>query len=136
MREINAIFDEASSAWGNEALDLGMRLLPLDEPLLQRMEAVGFRRATLAKSQFPKLPQDVPTLDFSGWPIYTRAETPGDLVTRFCRGLEARADKVPWEEEGPLPLERMVRDTPAGPLDVALHPAAERYWRERGVLAS
>jgi TRAP-type uncharacterized transport system substrate-binding protein len=29
----------------------------------------------------------------------------------------------------------MCRDTPEGPLDVPLHPGAERYWREAGYLS-
>ena len=34
----------------------------------------------------------------------------------------------------PLPVEKMCRDSPETPLDVPLHPAAERFWRERGYL--
>jgi TRAP-type uncharacterized transport system substrate-binding protein len=29
----------------------------------------------------------------------------------------------------------MCRDTPAGPLNIPLHPAAERFWRKLGYLA-
>jgi hypothetical protein len=28
----------------------------------------------------------------------------------------------------------MCKDTPAGPLRIPLHPAAERYWRDAGYL--
>ncbi len=48
--------------------------------------------------------------------------------------LEARKDRIPWQGEGPLPLERMCRDTPETPLDIPLHPAAERFWHDRGYL--
>jgi TRAP-type uncharacterized transport system substrate-binding protein len=132
--EINAIFDEASESWGNKALDLGMRFLPLEASMLRQLETVGFRAATLDTARFPTLSQDIPTLDFSGWPIYTHADTDEDLVVRFCRGLQARLDRVPWEEAGALPLERMVRDTPAGPCDVPFHAAADRYWRDQGLI--
>ena len=36
--------------------------------------------------------------------------------------------------DAPLPLAQMVRDTPEGHLEVPLHPAAERFWRECGYL--
>ena len=36
--------------------------------------------------------------------------------------------------DGPLPLADMCRDSPQTPLDVPFHPAAERFWRERGYL--
>jgi len=32
-------------------------------------------------------------------------------------------------------LAQMVRDTAEGHLEVPLHPAAERFWRERGYLS-
>lgn len=47
-----------------------------------------------------------------------------------CQALEARKALIPWEGQGPMPLDECCRGTPAGPLDVSLHPAAEAYWRE------
>ena len=132
--EIDAIFDEGASAWGNMALELGMNFLPLDDVLLQRLESVGLRRGVMERRYFPKLTDDVQTLDFSGWPIYTHQNTADALVTDFCRALEESQERIPWAQEAPLPLAQMVRDTPEGHLEVPLHPAAERFWRKRGYL--
>ena len=132
--EVDAIFDEAINVWGNPALECGMRFLSLEDSLLKRLEAMGLRRAVVSKARYPKLPEDVATLDFSGWAVYTHANVPDAIITPVCAALEARRDRIPWEEEGPLPLERMCRDTPEGPLDIPLHPAAERFWREHGYL--
>ncbi len=133
--EIDAIFDEGASAWGNMALDLGMTFLALPEALLQSLEAVGLRRGMIEKNSFPKLSADVPTLDFSGWPIYTLASTPDSLVRDFCRALEESKALIPWAKAEPLPLAQMVRDSAEGHLEVPLHAAAEAYWREQGYLA-
>jgi len=133
--EIHAIFDEGASTWGNMALELGMTFLALDEDLLKRLEIIGLRRGLIERTNFPKLSSDVPTLDFSGWPIYTHKNTAGPLVMDFCRALEASKDRIPWAENAPLPLAQMVRDTPEGHLEVPLHPAAERFWQERGYLS-
>jgi len=132
--EVDAIFDEALAFWGNQALDLGMRLLPLEDKHLQCLDELGFRRATISKENYPKLPTDVVTVDFSGFPIFTHARVADEIVSSFCIALERRKDRIPWEGKGPLPLERMCRDTPEGPLDIPLHPAAESFWRERGYL--
>ena len=132
--EIDAIFDEGVNAWGNMALELGMVFLPLDEMILRRLEEVGLRRGLIEQRKFPRLTADIPTLDFSGWPIYTRENTSNNLVIDFCRALEASKDRVPWAKDAPLPLAQMVRDTPEGHLEVPLHPAAERFWCERGYL--
>lgn len=132
--EIDAIFDEGASAWGNMALELGMDFLSLDEDLLRELEASGLRRGTLSEANFPKLQAGVPTLDFSGWPIYTNANTPDGMVTDFCQALEASKEQIPWSQDKPLPLGTMVRDTPEGHLEVPLHPAAEHFWRQCGYL--
>jgi TRAP-type uncharacterized transport system substrate-binding protein len=112
-----------------------MRFLPLDEPQLRQLEEIGFRRASIPRERFPSLSRDIPTLDFSGWPVFTRADVGDDFVYAFCRALDARKTRLRYQQPGPLPLDRMCRDTPEGPLDVPLHPAAERYWREVGYLA-
>ncbi len=71
--EIDAIFDEAVNAWGNMALDLNMRFLPLEEPILKKLEALGYRRALITKAATSKITKDVMSLDFSGWAVFTRA---------------------------------------------------------------
>ncbi len=132
--DIDAIFDEAVNAWMGLALDAGFRALPLKEPVVDKLESMGFRRSLLKKERWPKLPADVLALDFSGWPIYTHANVSDEVVSSFCAALEARKDHIPWQGEGPLPLERMCKDTPEGPLDIPLHPAAERFWAKCGYL--
>lgn len=130
----DAVFDEAVNRWIYPALDAGMQLLRIEGPLLAKLEAMGFRRGTVTRKDYPRLAEDIPSLDFSGWPVFTRADTPDELVTKFCAALEARKDTIPWQGPGPLPLERMCKDGPETPLDVPLHPAAERFWRECGYL--
>lgn len=131
---VDAIFDEAADVWVDEAAEAGMTILPLREATMRRLEAMGYRRAVLEKRVFPHLPHDILTIDFSGWPIFVHAELPDALVTQICAGLDARKDKILWQGHGPLPVERMCRDAPDTPLDVPLHPAAERYWRGRGYI--
>jgi NMT1-like family len=133
--EVDMIIDEAVHNWLNVALDQGMRVLSMDDSMLTQLEGLGFQRALLSKTGYPKLPADVPTLDFSGFPVYTHANVPDGVVTSVCAALEARKEKIIWQEPGPLPLELMCRDTPAGPLNIPLHAAAERFWRECGYLA-
>ena len=132
--EIDAVFDEAINRWIYKALDHGIRPLSLDGPLLAKLEEIGFRRGVIPKVDYPKLPADVVSLDFSGWAVFTRSDTPDDFITAFCRAIEARKDRIPWQGEGPLPLERMCRNTPDTPLVIPLHPAAERFWRDCGYL--
>lgn len=132
--EIDAVWDEAVPNWGDKALDLGMRFLPVAEPELQKLEALGLRRAVIGKAQHPRLPEEVWTVDFSGWPVYTRADVEDRIVTAFCVGIEARKDRIPFYGTGSLPLASMCQDTLECPQQVPLHPAAERFWRERGYL--
>jgi TRAP-type uncharacterized transport system substrate-binding protein len=132
--EADAIFDEAVGVWANRALDLGMRLLPVDEPIRRALEAMGWRFSDMPQASYPKLPADLPMPDFSGWPVFCRADAPDAFVIAFCDALDERRDRIPWQGHGPLPLETMCQDRPENPLDVPLHPAAARYWHQRGYL--
>jgi len=132
--EVDMIIDEAVRGWVNQALNAGMHVLPLDEAMLTKLEAIGLRRAIMPKSRYPKLPADVPTLDFSGFAVYTHADAPDAVVAAICAALEARKEIICWQEPGPLPLDRMCRDTADGPLVIPLHPAAEKFWRAQGYL--
>jgi TRAP-type uncharacterized transport system substrate-binding protein len=132
--EIDGIFDEGAGAWLGAALDAGMTVFGLTEAAVARLEALGYRRALIKKARFAQLAADVLTLDFSGWAIFVRADAPDDLVEKICTALDARKATIAWDQPGPLPVERMARNTPDAPYDVPLHPAAERYWSAAGYL--
>jgi TRAP-type uncharacterized transport system substrate-binding protein len=136
--EIDAIFDEGVVMWADQVAAAGASFLPLDPGHLDGLEAQGFRRGVIEKDRYPSLPADVPTVDYSGWPIYCRTDTAGDLVELFCQALVRRRDDIVWDIGGarqpPLPLERMVRESPMTPLDVPFHPRAAAVWRQHGFL--
>jgi TRAP-type uncharacterized transport system substrate-binding protein len=131
---IDAIFDEGADSWIGVALDAGMTVLSLAEPTAGRLEELGYRRAVIPQSRYPRLPHDILTIDFSGWPLFVHAELSDDDVTAICAALAGCVERIPWQEDTPLTLARMCRNAPDAPYDVPLHPAAERSWRERGVL--
>jgi TRAP-type uncharacterized transport system substrate-binding protein len=89
----------------------------------------------LTRSRFPHLGRDVPTVDFSGFMIYTRADAPEALVEGVCRALLARREVIAWQGGTGLPLERMVADAIDAPLALPLHPAAVRAWAAAGLKA-
>jgi TRAP-type uncharacterized transport system substrate-binding protein len=132
--ELNALIDEAFPGYVGRARDIGMRILPIDEPQLQQMESVGLRRQSATRQQFPKLAEDVATIDFSGWPVFCLESTPDDIVAAFCGALEARKERIPWYGDGPMDPRLMVTDTREAPTVIPFHPAAERFWRQQGYL--
>ena len=132
--EADALFDEGAAGWVGAAAQADMTILPLGEETLRKLEAIGYRRAVLRKDLFPQLPADIPTVDFSGWPIFVREDFAEERVTQICAALQARKDRIAWQLPGPLPLERMCIDVPDAPMGVPLHPAAERFWRQCGYL--
>jgi len=132
--EADAIFDEAVRHWVGPGAAMGMRFLPIGDDAIARLEPLGLRRGPVLRSDFPNLPADFQSVDFSGFPIFTNANVPDDQVTAICAALVARKANIPWEGTGPLPLERMCIDNREGPIDVPLHPAAEAFWRAEGYL--
>lgn len=136
--EIDAIFDEGVVMWADQVAAAGAQLLPIGPEHLNVLQARGFRPAFIEKSRYPSLPEDIPTVDYSGWPIYCRTDTPDALVEQFCQALVSRREAIPWDIGGvhqpPLPLVRMVKESPATPLDVPMHPRAAAVWQEHGYL--
>ncbi len=132
--ELTALFDEGVHGWADAVTSAGLTALRLEGETLARLEAMGYRRDLLTRDRYPTLPEDIPTLDFSGWPLFVRDDADGDMVRCLCASLEARRAMIPWEGTGPLPLDVMCRDTPEAPLGVPLHPAAEAFWKDQGYL--
>jgi TRAP-type uncharacterized transport system substrate-binding protein len=132
--DVDGMFEEGLDEWLTTALDGGMIALPLGDAAIAKLEKLGYRAAVVRHALYPKLPADVNSIDFSGWPIFVHAETPDALVRQLCAALDERKHLIPWQGEGPLPVEQMCLDRPATPIGVPLHPAATAYWRERGYL--
>lgn len=134
--EIDAIFDEGVIMWANLVAGAGAHFLPVQH--LDALQAQGYRRGLLEKSAYPTLRHDIETVDYSGWPIYCRADAPDALIGKFCRALIARQDAIVWNIGGPrqppLPLDQVARESPSTPQDVPLHPAATAVWHEHGYL--
>lgn len=135
----DAIFEEGVFLWANAVEGVGMRFLDIAPERLAELERVGFKPATIEKARYDSLPADVATVDFSGWPIYTRIDAPDLLVRKFCEAMEARKDSIPWHigpvKQQDMPLADMVVDSPETPLmGIPFHPAAEEFWTEMGYL--
>jgi len=132
---LDAVFDEGIKGWGPIAVSQGMRLLTLDEPTIQHLEAIGWPVGPLTSQHVPGLPGTIQTASFSGWPILSREDLPDTVAYELCAGLDAGRGRVHWDVDGGARLEDFCGLTEAAPLGVPLHPGAERYYREHGCLA-
>jgi TRAP-type uncharacterized transport system substrate-binding protein len=129
--EIDAVFDEGIKVWLNEALAAGLEPIGFDASEYEQLGKLGWRRVTIPKSVFSGLPHDVETLDFSGWPIYCNASLPEQMAYDICAAVAAREAEIPWEKMAGGNAVQAVTETEATPMDVPLHPGAERWLRER-----
>lgn len=129
---VDIVFDEGIPSWLPFALEQGLKPLELEDGIMGRMEALGWRRVVLPKSRFPLLERDGECIDYSGWPLYTRASLPDEVAYRICAAVAARAGEIPWDEGAYTGIEQLGRDTDATPLDVPLHPGAAQWFREQG----
>src|SRR3990172_251519 len=131
---INAVFDEGIKSWGQTALDHGFRYLPIDGPLLKRLQAMGYRPGVVPKSHFKGMTHDVPTIDFSGWPMVVRTDMPSDVAYALCEALELRRQSIPTDTFRPLKISDLCANSDEAPYDVPLHPGARKFYRERGYI--
>lgn len=129
---LDAVFDEGIKGWGPVALEHGMRLLPVDGPALERLNAMGWPCGPLPADKFPGVEGVHPS--FSGWPILTKASLPDDAAYGIARALDGARSRIAFDSEHPVSLEELCRNSDTTALDAPLHPGAERYYTERGAL--
>jgi TRAP-type uncharacterized transport system substrate-binding protein len=130
--EIDAVFDEGIKVWLDEALAAGLTPIALEPTEFDAMERLGWRKVSLPKARFPRLARDADTFDFSGWPIYANVSLPEQVAYDICDALAAREAEIPWEKGTGGTASHMGRESDSTPMDVPLHPGAERWYRERG----
>ena len=130
-QEVDAVFDEGIGTWLPVSLEAGYRPLTLEAPVLAQMEKLGWRRAVIPAGRFPNLSVDHTCLDFSGWPLYASASLPDEVVYDVCKAIAARSEWIHWDDRAFTGLDQIGQDTEATPLDVPLHPGAERWYQEQ-----
>jgi TRAP-type uncharacterized transport system substrate-binding protein len=133
-KTIDAVFDEGIKSWGQTAVDNGFRYLAIEGNVLKHLAAMGYRTSVVPKSRFRGMPNDVPTIDFSGWPMVVRADMPDDIAYALCEAIEKRKDLMPTDNFKPLDIAQLCANDEEAPYDVPLHPGAQRFYRERGYL--
>jgi TRAP-type uncharacterized transport system substrate-binding protein len=133
-RTVNAIFDEGIKSWGQTALDNGFRYLPVEGKVLKQLTSLGYRPAVLSKSHFKGLADDIPTIDFSGWPMIVHAEMADEVAHALCEAIEQRRGLIPTDNYKPLDIAQLCANDEESPYDVALHAGAKRFYQERGYL--
>jgi TRAP-type uncharacterized transport system substrate-binding protein len=129
---IDIVFDEGISTWIDEALAHGMVPLDLGADALQKLSALGWRNGPLKSGRFAYLDVNAPCIDFSGWPLYASASLPDKVAYDIAGAFGARHDEMPWEKGTHLGIAQVGKETDATPMDVPLHPGAERWYREQG----
>lgn len=128
--------------WAQLAAKRKLTFLPIREDVLAMLEReYGFRRAVLSKGMIDgAVERDIPTLDWSGWLLFTRADVDDRLVYDVTRIVVEYRHLFEMSFKG-QPLEKSDLVYPIEPaalcdnLGVPLHPAAERYYREHGILS-
>ena len=130
--KLDAVFDEGIRTWLNVALDSGYIPLDLEADAFAAVGKLGWRRVTIAPQHYPQLTREHGCIDFSGWPLYSSASLPDEVAYKVCAAIAAREEEVPWEKDNYTGIAQVVTETAATPMDVPLHPGAERWLKEHG----
>ena len=128
--ELDAVVDEGLGKWFDEALQHGMEPIALESGLFPHLGAMGWRRVVIPAGRFPHLKRDYACIDYGGWPLYTAASLPDQMAYDVCAAFAAREAEIQWEAGAYTDVLQVGRETEATPIDVPLHPGAERWYRE------
>ena len=131
---VDAVFDEGIKSWGQTAVDNGFVYLPIEGEILRRLGKMGYRTSVVPKSRFKGMTSDVPTVDFSGWPMVVQADLPNDVAYALCEAIEKRRKALPSDNFKAISMRQLCANDEEAPFNVPLHPGARRFYRERGYL--
>ena len=132
---VDAVFDEGIKSWGQTAIDNGFLYLPIEGEILRRLGKMGYRTSVVPRSRFKGMTSDVPTVDFSGWPMVVHADLPNHVAYALCEAIEKRRKALPSDNFKPISMRQLCANDEEAPFNVPLHPGARRFYRERGYLA-
>jgi TRAP-type uncharacterized transport system substrate-binding protein len=132
----DAVFDEGVKSWGQTALDARMRFLPINDAAARHMEKIGFPSAMLTREHYPKLDEDIKTVDFSGWTFFCHANLPSNIAYNMAKSVDLCYQQIPVDhfDKRPMTMLEFCGGGEAGQLNIPLHPGAKKYFKEKGYI--
>jgi TRAP-type uncharacterized transport system substrate-binding protein len=125
---MDMIFDEGIKTWLPQSIAGGMVPVNLTQAEFAHLTALGWRKKIIPAGKMG-VKHDHDCIDFSGWPIYCSANLDEKMVYDVCGAIAARDFEMPFEEDY-KGIAQLGRDTEETPIDVPLHPGAEKWFRE------
>jgi len=152
--QLDALFGDGSAYDGTcwkWIADRGYRFLSLSEPVMQVLEKDGLRRNITPAGLFPSIAETLLALDDSHIVLTCHERMPEELAYLLAKAIdehkqdiECESIQVAYGDAGPLPLTQptywtsltghIERQWDQRIVGAPLHPGAERYYRERGLL--
>jgi TRAP-type uncharacterized transport system substrate-binding protein len=133
---VDAVFDEGLALWFEQALAAGFRPLTLEPETFAKLAELGWRRVVMPARLYRGLETDYACIDYSGWPLYARADLPEEDAYKMVDAIQAREREIVWENFNAWAPYRGIaalgEETEATPRDVPLHPGSARWFREHG----
>lgn len=143
----DAIFHEATviknPLWKPVNDKRPMRVLSIRQDVIDAMGKFGFRKydRIITKGSYPGVIDDVVTIDYSDWIIVGDASIPDDLAYKIVKGAAEKAGafnrqdpSISNEASGELGNLRLDPKLMWKNIGVPLHPGAERYYKEKGLM--
>jgi TRAP transporter TAXI family solute receptor len=143
----DSIFHEATvianPLWKRLNEQKPMRVLSIRQDVIDAMAKFGFRKydKIIAKGSYPGVIEDVVTIDYSDWVIVGDAAMSDDLAYKIVKGAAENAAAFNRQDPSIKPEESgELGNLNADPklmwknIGVPLHPGAERYYKEKGLM--
>lgn len=145
--EADAIFHEgaavASPRWKELNAKIPMRVLSVREDVIQQLGQYGYPKFAdvLPKGKYPGVVEDVVTIDYSHWIVLADASVPENVAYLMAKIAAERKGSFESQYPNLLPANtKELGQTATDPktmwkdLGVPLHPGAEKYYREKGLM--
>jgi len=145
--EANALFHEGdvpiAPAWKTLHAKIPMRILSMRPDVMEKMKEFGLMKydQVIRKGQYPGALDDVTTLDYSDWIVVADAGVPENIAYLMTKiGVERKGafegqyrDMLP---AGSKEMGQYIADPKEmwKDLGVPLHPGAEKYFKEKGLM--
>ncbi len=118
------------SSWMQLTNSIKVRFLPMDKTVLQELEnKYGFHAGNFPKGIFPGVDRDVPVLSFATC-LITTAKLSNDLGYKITKAICTNKETLALAYEGSKTFD----PKRAAQVSLPLHPGAENYYREAGIM--